>query len=154
MVLPHESACLFSESVAKLATAPCHFYSHSQKGGWRHDKVKHACKLQTAIELPIKCLEMVGNNLHLHTYVYVKYICTYIHMYIFFLKLLESKNGENWIVWVLTHWNLEPPAYTSIEGNIWKGKGAPKNNVFFEKGLNRYANIYIYPFSYRNRELK
>ena len=59
------------------------------------------------------------------------------------------------MVWVLTHWNLEPPAYTSIEGNISKGKGAPKNNVFFEKGLDRHAYIYIiYPFSYRNRELK
>ena len=49
------------------------------------------------------------------------------------------------MVWVLTHWNLEPPAYTRIEGKIWKCKGAPKNNVFFEKGLDRHAYIiYIY----------
>ena len=70
-----------------------------------------------------------------------KYIC--LNIYTYFLKLLESKNEDNWMVWVLTHWNLEPPAYTSIEGNMSKGKGAPKNNVFFEKGLNRYAYIYI-----------
>ena len=40
--------------------------------------------------------------------------------------------------------NLESLAYTRIEGKIWKCKGAPENNVFFEKGLNRHANIYIY----------
>ena len=49
-------------------------------------------------------------------------------------------------------------AYTRIEGKIWKCKGAPENNVFFEKGLNRHAYIYIYiytyPLSYRNWELK
>jgi hypothetical protein len=38
---------------------------------------------------------------------------------------------------------LESLAYTRIEGKIWKCKGAPENNVFFEKGLNRHAYIYI-----------
>ena len=52
---------------------------------------------------------------YIHTYIYI-YICntyTYIYMYIYiyihikiytyvFLKLLESKNGENWLVLVLT----------------------------------------------------
>jgi hypothetical protein len=38
---------------------------------------------------------------------------------------------------------LESLAYTKIKGKIWKCKGAPENNIFFEKGLNRYAYIYI-----------
>ena len=65
----------------------------------------------------------------------------------FFSNSCKSKNGENWLVLVLTDWNLEPSAYTRIEGKIWKCKVAPKNNVFFQKGLNRHAyiyNIYIY----------
>ena len=76
----------------------------------------------------------------------------------FFLKLLvltcfsqtraSQKNGENWLVLVLTDWNLEPSAYTRIEGKIWKCKVAPKNNVFFQKGLNGHAYIHIYIYTY------
>ena len=64
----------------------------------------------------------------------------------FFSNSCKSKNGENWLVLVLTDWNLEPSAYTRIEGKIWKCKVAPKNNVFFQKGLNRhaYTHTYIY----------
>ena len=62
----------------------------------------------------------------------------------FFSNSCKSKNGENSLVLVLTDWNLEPSAYTRIEGKIWKCKVAPKNNVFFQKGLNRHAYIYIY----------
>ena len=61
----------------------------------------------------------------------------------FFSNSCKSKNGENWLVLVLTDWNLEPSAYTRIEGKIWKCKVAPKNNVFFQKGLNRHAYIHI-----------
>ena len=61
-----------------------------------------------------------------------------------FLKLVQIKKLGNWLVLVLTDWNLEPSAYTRIEGKIWKCKVAPKNNVFFQKGLNRHAYIYIY----------
>ena len=78
----------------------------------------------------------------------------------FFLKLLvltcfsqtraSQKNGENWLVLVLTDWNLEPSAYTRIEGKIWKCTVAPKNNVFFQKGLNRHAYIYIYIYIFLN----
>ena len=64
----------------------------------------------------------------------------------FFSNSCKSKNWENWLVLVLTDWNLEPSAYTRIEGRIWKCKVAPKNNVFFQKGLNRhaYTHTYIY----------
>ena len=64
----------------------------------------------------------------------------------FFSNSCKSKNWENWLVLVLTDWNLEPSAYTRIEGKIWKRKVAPKNNVFFQKGLNRhaYTHTYIY----------
>ena len=60
----------------------------------------------------------------------------------------SPKNWENWLVLVLTDWNLEPSAYTRIEGKIWKCKVAPKNNVFFQKGLNRhaYTHTHIYIF--------
>ena len=62
----------------------------------------------------------------------------------FFSNSCKSKNGENWLVLVLTDWNLEPSAYTRIEGKIWKCKVAPKNNVFFQKGLSKHAYIHIY----------
>ena len=64
----------------------------------------------------------------------------------FFSNSCKSKNGENWLVLVLTDWNLEPSAYTRIEGKIWKCKVAPKNNVFFQKGLNGHAYIHIYVY--------
>ena len=66
----------------------------------------------------------------------------------FFSNSCKSKHWENWLVLVLTDWNLEPSAYTRIEGKIWKCKVAPKNNVFFQKGLNRhaYTHTYIYIF--------
>ena len=66
----------------------------------------------------------------------------------FFSNSCKSKNGENWLVLVLTDWNLEPSAYTRIEGKIWKCKVAPKNNVFFQKGLNGHAYIHIYIYIY------
>ena len=68
----------------------------------------------------------------------------------FFSNSCKSKNGENWLVLVLTDWNLEPSAYTRIEGKIWKCKVAPKNNVFFQKGLNRHAYIHIYIYNKYN----
>ena len=43
---------------------------------------------------------------------------------------------------IWTYRNLESLAYTRIEGKIWKCKGAPENNVFFEKGLNRHAEMF------------
>ena len=66
----------------------------------------------------------------------------------FFSNSCKSKNGEHWLVLVLTDWNLEPSAYTRIEGKIWKCKVAPKNNVFFQKGLNRHAYIHIHIYIY------
>ena len=66
----------------------------------------------------------------------------------FFSNSCKSKNGENWLVLVLTDWNLEPSAYTRIEGKIWKCKVAPKNNVFFQKGLNGHAYIHIYIYTH------
>ena len=34
--------------------------------------------------------------------------------------------------------------YIRIKGKIWKFKVTPKNNVFFEKGLNKHTYIYTY----------
>ena len=72
----------------------------------------------------------------------------------FFSNSCKSKNGENWLVLVLTDWNLEPSAYTRIEGKIWKCKVAPKNNFFFQKGLNRHAYIHIHIYIYISQLLE
>ena len=72
----------------------------------------------------------------------------------FFSNSCKSKNGENWLVLVLTDWNLEPSAYTRIEGKIWKCKVTPKNNVFFQKGLNRHAYIHILIYIYISQLLE
>ena len=61
----------------------------------------------------------------------IYYIWVYIYIYVYVRCIWKYRN-------------LEPLAYTRIEGKIWKFKGAPKNNVFFEKGLNRHIYIYIY----------
>ena len=68
----------------------------------------------------------------------------------FFSISCKSKNGERWLVLVLTDWNLEPSAYTRIEGKIWKCKITPKNNVFFQKDLNRHASIHIHIYIFLN----
>ena len=93
-------------------------------------------------------------HIHIHIYIYI-FLNSWnpkmgklpnFGVDMFFLKLLESKKWKKILVLVLTDWNLEPSAYTRIEGKIWKCKVAPKNNVFFQKGLNRhaYTHTYIY----------
>ena len=97
----------------------------------------------------------VWTDMHIHIHIYIYFSTPGIQKMgklpnfgvdMFFLKLLESKKWKKILVLVLTDWNLEPSAYTRIEGKIWKCKVAPKNNVFFQKGLNRhaYTHTYIY----------
>ena len=99
-----------------------------------------------------------GLNRHAYIHIYILYIyiflnswnhkkwenCLILVLTCFSQNSCKSKNGENWLVLVLTDWNLEPSAYTRIEGKIWKCTVAPKNNVFFQKGLNGHAYIHIY----------
>ena len=98
----------------------------------------------------------VWTDMHIHIHIYIYFStpgiqkmenCLFLVLTCFFSNSWNPKNGKKILVLVLTDWNLEPSAYTRIEGKIWKVKLPLKTMSSFKRvwtDMHIHIHIYIY----------